>query len=254
MIESHLNELMGAMLDRQSNQLIPVEQLIHSIDLTLLDEHASSAALAKVNQDANKNQVAAVCVYFQHLHAFSSLRNDIKRATVINFPQGNENVDSSLRSIDQAAQLDATEIDYVLPYLMYLDGHKKNALNQCQTIIQFCKQQQLIVKIILETGAFPDMQTVYEVSNELIELGCDFLKTSTGKIPQGASLSAAFAILSAIKETNSCCGLKVSGGIKLPQHAYQYSMLAELMLNKAINKNWFRIGASSLLDELLKIK
>lgn len=253
-IESHLNEIMGALIDRQNNQLIPVDQLIHSMDLTLLDEHASTATLTKINHDANQNQVAAVCVYLQHLHDFSSLKHNIKRATVINFPQGIEDLDSSLKSIDQASQLGASEIDYVMPYHLYLDDLKQKALKQCQKIIQHCKQQQLVVKVILETGAFPDTQLVYEVSNELIELDCDFLKTSTGKIPQGASLSAVFAILSAIKETKACCGIKVSGGIKLPQHAYHYSMLAELMLNKAINKNWFRIGASSLLDELLKIK
>ena len=79
-----------------------------------------------------------------------------------------------------------------------------------------------------------------------------FLKTCTGKIPQGASLSALFTMLSAIKDSGKTCGIKVSGGVKTPRQAFNYAKLAELMMAKKIDKSWFRIGASSLLNELLK--
>lgn len=180
-------------------------------------------------------------------------QNSIDLATVINFPHGSEELTISLESIEKAIELGASEIDYVFPYQMFLQGQKQKALNQCHAIAQLCKKNELILKIILETGSFPDIKTIYNASNELIESGCDFIKTSTGKISTGASLSAAFAILSAIRDTGTSCGIKVSGGIRKPQQAYNYAILAELMIGKQINKNWFRIGASSLLEELLKI-
>ena len=93
--------------------------------------------------------------------------------------------------------------------------------------------------------------SIYQVSRELLAIGCDFLKTSTGKISQGASLSAVFAILSAIKDARTHCGVKISGGVKASQQALKYAWLAELVMEEKINKDLFRIGASSLLEELV---
>lgn len=247
-LKSHLDEVLEQLLRSTS---ITAEQLIHCIDLTLLDEHASTEALAQLNQDARINNVAAVCVYSKHLAQFQQL-NPIQLATVINFPKAEDALSNSLLAIEQAIALGATEIDYVFPYPMYFSGNKQEALTQCQMIIGACKKHKLTLKIILETGAFSKIRDIYEVSTQLIQMGCDFLKTSTGKIAQGASLSAVFALLSAIKDNGNCAGIKVSGGVKTPTQAAQYAQLAELISGKQINSSWFRIGASSLLGELLK--
>ncbi len=247
-LEAHLNKTLEQLLSSESKPLVTAEQLIHSIDLTLLDENASIESLSELNDKAQLNKVAAVCVYSQHLSLFPTLN----RVTVINFPQGNEDLLNSLNAIDKALELGVNEIDYVLPYQLYLDGKEQEALHRCRAIIRSCKNYNLTLKIILETGAFSQMQSVYEVSKQLSGEGCDFIKTSTGKTPQGASLSAVFAILSALKDSGTNCGLKVSGGVKTPLQAYHYARLAELMLNQSIDKSWFRIGASSLLDELTK--
>lgn len=244
---------MQKLLDTVPNRCITVEQLIQSIDLTLLDEHATTESLAQLRKDAQQNQVAALCIYMQHIPGFIA-QTDIKLATVINFPNGAEPLEASLASIEEAALLGVAEIDYVFPYFMYLKGQTQDTLDQCHSIAQLCKKHNLVLKVILETGAFPSQQTIYTSSRELIELGCNFIKTSTGKIPVGASLSAAFAILSAIKDANTFCGIKISGGVKKPHQALHYAMLAELIIGKPICKSWFRIGASSLLGELLKTK
>ncbi|QLZ69243.1 deoxyribose-phosphate aldolase [Legionella sp. PC1000] len=251
-LEAHFNEVMHTLLGGYTQSAVTTKQLIQSIDLTLLDENATIESLNQLKYSANQNHVAALCVYIQHLGQFSS-HNTIDLATVVNFPQGIEELSDSIATIEKGFQLGAAEIDYVFPYRIYLQGQKQKALNQCQAIAQLCKEQKLVLKIILETGSFPDRETIYNASKELIELECDFIKTSTGKNQTGASLSAVFAILSAIRDTNTGCGIKISGGIRKPQHAYNYARLAELMLDKQINKSWFRIGASSLLEELLKI-
>ncbi|WP_454783824.1 deoxyribose-phosphate aldolase [Legionella sp. WA2024007413] len=251
-LETNFNEAMETLLGNYSKRIIPAKQLIHTIDLTLLDEQATNETLLQLKHNGNQNQVAALCVYLQHLDQVSS-ENTINLATVINFPHGSEDLNSSLESIEKAIRLGVREIDYVFPYQRYLKGQKQHTLDQCHAIAQFCKQHKLILKIILETGTFPDITTTYNASKELIDSGCDFIKTSTGKTPIGASLVAAFAMLSAIRDANTSCGIKISGGIRTPQQAHNYATLAELVMGKQINKSWFRIGASSLLGELLKI-
>ena len=75
------------------------------------------------------------------------------------------------------------------------------------------------------------------------------LKTSTGKITPGASLQAVFVMLSAIKDSQSGCGIKISGGIKTLAQASVYIHLSEHMLEKNVGKNWFRIGASQIKQD-----
>lgn len=250
-LDAYLNEVLEILLSSQNNSLITAQEMIHCLDLTLLDEQASDRSLTQLKLDAEENHVAAVCVYPQHLSHFQS--HGIELANVINFPEGTEELSASLKMIEQAFKLGATEIDYVLPYRLYLSGEKQKALDHCKAVIDLCKKFKLSSKIILESGIFPEMQEIYEVSKSLINLGCDFLKTSTGKVTQGASLPAVFTMLSAIKDSNKICGIKISGGVKTEKQALNYAKLAELMMNAKIDKSWFRLGASSLLAEL-KIK
>lgn len=252
-LTTHLNDVLEQLLSPQGGRIITKEQLIQTIDLTLLEPDASDEALALLQDRAQTNKVAAVCVFPQQLQRFKQL-SSVNLATVINFPHGKNDLLACLAELDQARNLGAHEIDYVFSYQAYLTGNRQHALNQCDVMIQACKKHELTIKIILETGAFSSIESIYQVSKELIAFGCDFIKTSTGKTTQGATLPAAFAILSAIKDSateNTSCGIKISGGVKTPAQAKNFAHLAELMLDKKISEDWFRIGASSLLSELL---
>lgn len=225
-------------------------QVAALMDLTLLDPNAPAQAFAVLNAQARLHALAAVCVFPEHLQ-FISIPTNIKIATVVNFPQGNQSTKAVLGAIDHLLshhQID--EIDYVFPYQDYLAGRQSKALSQCQAVYQLCQQQGLLLKIIIESGALPSTEFVYQLSRKLIDQGCDFLKTSTGKITQGASPAAAFAMLQAIKDSTAHCGLKISGGIKTPAQAFLYMAIAKSLLDKEPDKSWFRIGASSLLNRL----
>nr|WP_302473962.1 deoxyribose-phosphate aldolase [Legionella sp. PL877] len=229
-------------------------EAISLIDLTLLDESADSQALDLLTQKANCHLVAAICVLPQHLERLMPAAS-IKKATVINFPEGTQSTHQVLTSIEKViTKYVIDEIDYVFPYQSYLGGEKEFALAQCQQAYRLCEQQKVTFKVILETGAFPSLVSIYNLSTEIINNGCNFLKTSTGKITQGATPSAAFALLRAIKDSGENCGIKVSGGIKKPEQAFLYMRLAKQVLNRKLEKSWFRIGASSLLDELVSYK
>lgn len=220
-----------------------LQQKIFAVtDLTCLNQDASDEAIHSLIREAQTNHVAAVCVYPKHLpHIPSSLR----RATVLNFPSGQQSHTEVMTTLDLLTQKQlAEEIDYVFPYQTYLSGQKKSALQLTKAISQYCQRHQKTIKIILETGAFPSPQVIQQLSTELINIGCDFLKTSTGKISQGATLEAAFAMLSAIRDTQSHVGIKISGGLRTFEQATRYIILAEDMLQKEISADWFRIGTS----------
>lgn len=231
--------------------LATAKDVISLIDLTLLDATASDEALFSLSEKAKQYQVAAVCVLPEHAKIITH-NPDIKLATVINFPEGNQSDQQVLSAIESVlAESKIDEIDYVFPYHEYLEGNQSLALAQYKQVLEYCQQQGLCLKVILETGALPSLEIIYQLSRELIDYGCHFLKTSTGKIAQGATPAAAFVMLKAIKDSKANCGLKVSGGIKKPEQAFGYMALAEQILARTVDKSWFRIGASSLLDELV---
>lgn len=250
-ILTHADALLADVFQSKALELSACSRLIKTIDLTLLDEKAGADALNQLFRNALIHQVAAVCTYPEHLPQ-NWASNGTQKATVINFPNGCDSLEQSFLQLEKAEELQADEIDYVFPYQRYQGKEQASALLFCEKIIQKCKDKRLTVKIILETGTFNSIESIYQLSSEVLSLGCDYIKTSTGKSRQGASLSAAFAILSSLLDTKNTGGIKISGGIKTPEQAFAYMHLAEKMMNKPVSPDWFRIGSSGLLQELIK--
>jgi deoxyribose-phosphate aldolase len=108
------------------------------------------------------------------------------------------------------------------------------------------------MKVILESGLFTEAGLLRRLSQTACSAGADFLKTSTGKVPQGASLEAAAVMLSVIADGNLGVGFKASGGIADNATAAQYLALADILIGPAwAGPATFRFGASRLLDALL---
>ena len=235
----------------QAGSAMPSKDIIPLIDLTLLDTHATPYDINALAMKANHHQVAAICVLSEHLN-YVSPDIHVKRATVANFPSGAMPHQRVLKTITQTAtHCHVDEIDYVFPYQAYLSGNQVTALSNCHEIYTLCKQHKLTFKVILETGALPSIDMIYNLSTAIIDNGCDFLKTSTGKIPTGATIPAVFAMLAAQVDSDIPCGIKVSGGIKTTEQALSYMRLAQYMFNCTLDSSRFRLGASSLLDDIL---
>lgn len=233
-------------------QTLPPETIISLLDLTLLDEQASPDQLAKIAYNIARYPVAAVCLFPQQLTTIH-IPQGIKRAAVVNFPEGNQPGNQVVRDIEQAITMyHANEIDYVFPYQAYLQGDKISALAHCREACRLCFDHQTVIKVILETGAFSSYDVLYQLGRDILEQGSQFLKTSTGKIAKGATPEATLVLLKAIKDSGrSDCGIKISGGIKTAEQAAYYINLAESCIGRQVDSNWFRIGASSLLDDLI---
>lgn len=238
-----------------------IERVISLLDLTSLNETDTEESIAFFCAKAQTSygNVASVVVYpkFVRLVAAQFANTSIKAGTVANFPQGNTDLESVLIEIGRALQDGVQEIDVVFPYAKYLAGDKAYA----RDFVESCKAacgDEVILKIILETGAFPDLGSIFDAAYDVLLSGADFIKTSTGKIEKGATLEAAAVMLVVIRELNTKLkrriGMKVSGGISdLQQAAYYIELADEILGRNWVKPDTFRIGASKLMDELLKI-
>ena len=127
----------------------------------------------------------------------------------------------------------ADDIDVVLPYDAFLAGDEERAGAMVSAVAALVDAPR-IVKVILESGALGSSETVGAAARFAIGRGADFVKTSTGKIPAGASLDAARAMLEAIAAADRPIGLKPSGGIRTFDEAMAYVDLADSVMGDGL--------------------
>ncbi|MDF2691430.1 MAG: deoxyribose-phosphate aldolase [Gammaproteobacteria bacterium] len=162
--------------------------------------------------------------------------------------------DNSDKIQKQALAEGADEIDLVIPYQDYINGDRSST----QNLVKACKDicQDAVLKVILETGALQSPELISNISRDCLENGADFLKTSSGKIKVGATLEAAELMLREISQyyqrSGRLAGFKASGGVRTVEQAQAYMGLAQkLMGDDYLNAKYFRLGASSLLENCI---
>ncbi|MDJ1157606.1 deoxyribose-phosphate aldolase [Chelatococcus sp. SYSU_G07232] len=222
------------------------------LDLTDLTDNCSQAAVGRLvtaaKGDAGHGPVAAVCVWPQFVRqAKEGLEGSpVRVATVVNFPGGEQDVERVVEDTKEALGDGADEIDLVLPYKAFLAGDTAMARAMVEAVREVVPQGRLL-KVILETGAYPDREAIAAASRLAIECGADFIKTSTGKTAVSATLAAAEAMLEAIRMSDRVVGLKPSGGIRTLADAAAYLALADRMMGASwADVRHFRFGASGL--------
>ena len=245
------NELANnAIFDKAQTQA-----LIQYLDLTSLNSDDTPETIETLCQQAvtRHGNVAAVCIYPKFVKQAKALleNTDIKIATVCNFPSGNANQALVLREIENALADGANEIDMVIPHQSYVIGQVQPTTGLIKAAKQLCSDKACL-KVILEVGGLFDLHKISQASTDALASGADFIKTSTGKVPNGATPAAAFVMLSAIKAGGGKAGFKAAGGVRSVKQAIGYVAIAkQLMGNEWVTPDHFRIGASSLLNEIL---
>lgn len=228
--------------------------LIRLLDLTSLNRDDTKETVKDLCRRAVTpyGPTAAVCIYPEFIGAaLHELKDNIKIATVVNFPDGSADLKRLEKEIKQALKLGADEIDAVLPYRELLAGNDNFCIKFLNKARELCGDRTL--KIIIESGELKSTVNIKKASRLAIEAGADFVKTSTGKTPISATPEAANAILEEIKASGKDVGFKASGGIKTLEDAKKYLSLAvSIMGPDWINTKHFRIGASSVLNNLLE--
>lgn len=224
------------------------------LDLTDLSETCGEPAIAALCTKALApgGPVAAVCVWPRFVRAAAGLLagTPVRIATVVNFPQGGEDVAGTVAATEAALADGAGEIDLVLPYRALMRGDEA-AARAMVAGVRRCVTGGRSLKLILETGELGDPALIDRASRLGLDAGANFLKTSTGKSPVSATPDAARAMLEAIRAAGSGAGLKVSGGLRRVEDAATYLALADRVMGPGwVSARTFRLGASSLHDAL----
>jgi len=196
--------------------------------------------------------VAAVCLWPRFVaRAKARLAGSgVRIATVVNFPHGGEDAAAAVAETRKAIADGADEIDVVLPWRAVLRGDPAAAEAVVRAVRRVVRGDRRM-KVIIETGELKDGKAIAEACRIALAAGTDFLKTSTGKTPLGATPAAARTMLKSIRAAQRPVGLKVAGGVRTLADAATYLALAD----RAMGRRWaspqtFRFGASGLLDAL----
>ncbi|WFF02853.1 deoxyribose-phosphate aldolase [Micromonospora sp. WMMD964] len=170
------------------------------------------------------------------------------------FPSGQAPLEIKLADTRAAVAAGADEIDMVINRGAFLAGRYKEVYDEIVATKEACGDAHL--KVILETGELATYDNVRRASWLAMLAGGDFIKTSTGKVPVAATLPVTLVMLEAVRDfraaTGRQVGVKPAGGIKTTKDAIKYLvMVNETVGPDWLDPDWFRFGASSLLNDLL---
>ncbi|MCX5069200.1 deoxyribose-phosphate aldolase [Micromonospora lupini] len=170
------------------------------------------------------------------------------------FPSGQAPLEIKLADTRAAVAAGADEIDMVINRGAFLAGRYSEVYDEIVATKEACGDAHL--KVILETGELATYDNVRRASWLAMLAGGDFIKTSTGKVPVAATLPVTLVMLEAVRDfraaTGRQVGVKPAGGIKTTKDAIKYLvMVNETVGADWLDPDWFRFGASSLLNDLL---
>lgn len=242
-----------------------IDLAISMIDLTTLEGQDTPgkvrALCAKAQRpdpsDPSVPHVAAVCVYpdLAGVAAQALAGSGIHVASVATgFPSGRTSLEVKLADTRGAVEAGADEVDMVIDRGAFLAGRYGQVFEEIVAVKQACGDAHL--KVILETGELATYDNVRRASWLAMLAGGDFIKTSTGKVSPAATLPVTLVMLEAVRDfrdaTGRQVGVKPAGGIRASKDAIRYLVLVnETAGEDWLDPEWFRIGASSLLNDLL---
>lgn len=239
-------------------------RLMGVIDLTTLngsDNSNSVSALCRLAREVHDLHgmpyPAAVCVYpvFVRQVAKELRGTGIRIASVAGaFPSGQSPLKIRLEEVRYCLDEGADEIDMVISRGRMIAGDEAFIREEILAMKEICGDKHL--KAILETGELRDPGMIASASRIALDAGADFIKTSTGKVSPAATLEAAEIMLRVLaeyrNETGMIRGFKPAGGISDMNTALGYVRLAEEIMGiEFISAHTFRIGASSLVKDIL---
>jgi deoxyribose-phosphate aldolase len=201
--------------------------------------------------------VAAICLYGDLVPtAVEALEGSgVHIAAVATaFPSGRAPLDVKLADTKAAVAAGADEIDMVIDRGAFLAGRYLDVYDEIVATKQASGDAHL--KVILETGELATYDNVRRASWLAMLAGGDLIKTSTGKVSPAATLPVTLVMLEAVRDfrdqTGRQVGVKAAGGIRAAKDAVRYLVVVnEVAGDDWLSPDWFRFGASSLLNDLL---
>jgi deoxyribose-phosphate aldolase len=232
-------------------------RVLSLLDLTDLSDDCNRSDIDRLCLAATDHHghVAAVCVWPQFVARSSELLGNtgVRVATVVNFPDPVLTLDEVIAVVRTALDDGADEIDLVLPWPLVLAGDLVGPSAMVRAVKGLIGPRR-VLKVILETGLYPDQASVGRAAHIAVDAGADFLKTSTGKKAVSATPEAVDTLLDVIRHAPHRVGLKPSGGIRTLTDALSYlDRVDEVMGAHWATPDTFRIGASTLHSALIDV-
>ncbi|TDE16076.1 deoxyribose-phosphate aldolase [Jiangella asiatica] len=253
-----------------------IDLAISMIDLTTLEGQDTpgkvralcAKALRPDPSDRSVPRVAAVCVYPDLVATAKEALgagSDVKVASVATgFPSGRTSLAVKEADTRDAVAAGADEVDMVIDRGAFLAGRYGQVFDEIVAVKQACARAHganddgagAHLKVILETGELATYDNVRRASWLAMLAGADFIKTSTGKVVPAATLPVTLVMLEAVRDFRDAIGrqvgVKPAGGIRTSKDAIRYLVLVnETAGEDWLDPDWFRLGASSLLNDLL---
>lgn len=239
--------------------------LMGSIELTSLKTTDSEDSILAFTERVNKfdevypdlPHVATICVYpcFAKTVSQTLEIDGVEIACVSgSFPSSQTFPEVKVAETALAIKDGATEIDIVMPVGKFLSGDYEGVSDEICELKEVCGEHKM--KVILETGCLKTAANIKRASLLAMYAGADYIKTSTGKLEPAATPEAAYVMCQAIKEyydeTGIQIGFKPAGGINSVMDALiYYTIVKEVLGEKWLTNQWFRLGTSRLANMLL---
>ncbi|MDR0510836.1 MAG: deoxyribose-phosphate aldolase [Rikenellaceae bacterium] len=260
-------EVARARAEASRNENNEVYKLCYSaIDLTQLNVTDSERHIAEFTKKTvafpghfpDIPNVASICVYplFVDTVALAAGDGGLTITSVAGgFPSSQTYLEVKMLEVAMAVENGADEVDVVINVGQLLDGQYDALAGEIETIRNEMGSE-VILKVIVESGALKAPRLIRTASLLAMLAGADFVKTSTGKIDIAATPEAAVVMCTAIKDyyarTGRRAGFKAAGGVKTAEDAALYYTIVENILGPEwCTPALFRIGASSAANNIL---
>lgn len=233
------------------------------MDLTTLnDDDTNEKVIALCHQaKTSVGNTAAMCTYLHFIPIVRKALNeqgapDIRIATVINFPHGNDDIDVALAKTRAAIAYGADGADVVLPYRVLITGNKQAGFELVKACKEACAAASTPLKVIIETGEPKEEALIRKASETSIKVGADSIKTSTGKAPANVMSEGAHVMMEVARGMGAekTVGFKPVGGICNAGDMQQFlTIVDELLDANWVDSRHYRFDMSNLLASLSKV-
>jgi deoxyribose-phosphate aldolase len=215
-------------------------QLAGMIDHSLLKPEVSGYAVESGCRMADRYQVASVCVRPCDVSLAASLlaSSPVKVGTVVGFPHGSSTSEVKAAEARRAIRDGAVELDMVVQISALIDGRDESVQEDIAGVVAV-SQGDAIVKVILENH-YLDAAQIARGCQLAEAAGAQFVKTSTGFAPSGATVEDVRLMRNSVSSTIQ---VKAAGGVR--------TLDALLAMREA---GAARVGATataSMLDEAI---
>ena len=252
---------------KKASKVFGLRMAVSMVDLTTLEGKDTRGKVESLchkalrpHDDVDIPPTAAVCVYPAMVKYAARIVKDspVKIASVATaFPSGQAPLKTRLEEVKFAVKDGADEIDMVINRGAFLSGEIRRVQDEIAAVRDACGEATL--KVILETSeleTYDNIRAASFLAMEVLRPG-DFIKTSTGKTSDNATLGNNQVMLEAIRdfylETGTEIAMKPAGGIRTAKQALTFLVAVKETLGDAwLNNARYRFGASALLNDLVR--